>query len=415
MTPPDRNHRIHHHHRHHLRHHPNPWFIKLLSLQSDFISEFLLSLTSPFFSLVSASHRHPEEPKETLDDAVSAAPPAAVHDGAATTTTVGLLVRRAVLGFVGAAYVGLILMGVAVVAVAVGVGLVRMWVEEPVYLQEDLYFDYTNVHPFAMLDFGYREMDKSVKMVPVGHTCNVRLVFVMPESDYNREIGNFQVVAEALSMDGNVITRSSRPCMLQFHSRPIRLMRTFLMSVPLLLGITSEIQTTNVPLLKYKERYVPRTEAIKISLVPRAGTPFLPQIYEAKIIVSSQLPWQKELVRRWKWTFYVWTSLYVYIMFLVVLICCFRSAMFPTMAPIQDYPSVDDENVSFEEPLAPPQGISASDRPTSDLLSRWRQSRSKRKAMLLGGGSDATSMSVTRDEDTSVGTEEVGDSESVCQ
>ncbi|KVI07547.1 seipin-1 [Cynara cardunculus var. scolymus] len=400
---------------HHRDHHPKPWFIKLLSLQSDIISDCLLSLTSPFFSITSftsASHHSAGEPKEPIDTTISADPSTVVHGST-------ILLRKAVLGFVGAAYVCLILLMVMVVAVIVGVSLVHMWVEEPVYLQENLYFDYTNDHPFAILSSGFREPDKPRKMVPVGHTCNIRLVFVMPESDYNREIGNFQVIAEALSIDGNVITRASRPCMLRFCSRPIRLMRTFLMSVPLLLGITSEIQTTDVPLLKYKERYVPRTESIKISLVPRAGTPFLPQIYEARIIFSSQLPWLKELVRRWKWTFYVWTSIYVYIMLLVVLVCFFRSIMFPTMQPIHDYQNVDDQEVLPEEP---PQGIPARDRPTSDTLKRWRQSRSKRKAMLLGGGlpeattgSDATSMSVTRDEDASVATEEVGDSESVCQ
>ncbi|KAI3757057.1 hypothetical protein L6452_04590 [Arctium lappa] len=411
MDPPE--HHLNHHH-----HHSNPWFIKLLSIQSDIISECLLSLTSPFFSLfsvASASFRRAGEPKQPAavdDSAISAAPSTSVH-GASD------LLRKAVLGFVGAAYVCLILVAVMAVAVAVGVGLVRLWVEEPIYLQENLYFDYTDVNPFAILKFGFGELDKVRKGVPVGHVCNVRLVFVMPESDYNREIGNFQVVAEALSINGDVITRSSRPCMLRFRSRPIRLMRTFLMGVPLLLGITSEIQTTNVPLLRYKEHYVPRTESIKISLVPRAGTPFLPQIYEATIIVSSQLPWRKELVRRWKWTFYVWTSLYVYIMLLVVLVCCFRSVMFPAMTPIHDYQGVNDQDVSTEEPSP---GIIARDRPTSDTLTRWRQSRSKRKAMLLGGrfpettaGSDATSISVTRDEDTSVATEEVGDSESVCQ
>lgn len=210
-------------------------------------------------------------------------------------------------------------------------------------------------------------------------------------------------------MTGEVITTASRPCMLRFRSRPLRLMQTFLMGVPLLLGITHEVQTVNLQLLRYKEHYYPRTRSMRLSLIPRAGTPFLPQLYEAKVIVTSELPWKKELVRKWKWTFYVWTSLYVYLMLLVVLVCGFRSIMFPAMAMTV---------VSGEERLAvsdvpAEEMVGGKDGPTSETLRRWRQSRSKRKAMLLGE-SDATSMSVTRDEDTSVTTEEVGDSESVC-
>lgn len=79
-----------------------------------------------------------------------------------------------------------------VVSVVVGVALVNLWVEEPVYIKENLYFDYTDVHPYAILDLGFDAPGKTVKNIPVGHFCNVRLTFVMPESDYNREIGNFQ-------------------------------------------------------------------------------------------------------------------------------------------------------------------------------------------------------------------------------
>ncbi|KAL7583117.1 seipin-1 [Lactuca sativa] len=390
MEPPEQ-------HRHH--HHTNFWFIKLLSLQSDFLSDCLLSLLSPFLSIFSlaSTFRRIDSTKEPID-----APSSPVQGSI-------ILLKKALLGFLGAAYVCWVLITVMVVSVVVGVALVNLWVEEPVYIKENLYFDYTDVHPYAILDLGFDAPGKTVKNIPVGHFCNVRLTFVMPESDYNREIGNFQVAAEALTMTGEVITTASRPCMLRFRSRPLRLMQTFLMGVPLLLGITHEVQTVNLQLLRYKEHYYPRTRSMRLSLIPRAGTPFLPQLYEAKVIVTSELPWKKELVRKWKWTFYVWTSLYVYLMLLVVLVCGFRSIMFPAMAMTV---------VSGEERLAvsdvpAEEMVGGKDGPTSETLRRWRQSRSKRKAMLLGE-SDATSMSVTRDEDTSVTTEEVGDSESVC-
>lgn len=87
--------------------------------------------------------------------------------------------------------------------------------------------------------------------------------------------------------------------------------------------------------------------------------------------------------------------------------------MFPSMTTASSYERLAISDVYDEEPA---HVVSARDRPTSENLKRWRQARSKRKAMLMGGGlSDATSMSVTRDEDASMSTEEVGDSESVCR
>ncbi|XP_076955134.1 seipin-1-like [Bidens hawaiensis] len=327
-----------------------------------------------------------------------------------------ILLKKAAVGLVGVAYMCLALLTLMLLSMVMGLGLVRFLVEEPVHLQERLYFDYREAHPSAVLDFGIEEYDKLGKSVPVGHSCNVRLVFVMPESDYNRDIGMFQVVAESLSMNGDIITSSSRPCMLRFRSHPVRLMQTFVMAVPLFLGITSETQTVNVPLLKYKERYYHRTQFIKISLVPRAGTPFLPQVYEAKLIVSSELPWMKRLIRNWKWTFSVWTSLYTYLMLLLVFVCFFRSMLFPaTLTNMSGYLRLgaSDETVEGLAEVV----VSAGDGRGLDILKQWRQNRGKKR---YGEGfpaettrrSEATSMSVTRDEDVG---EDVGDSESVCQ
>lgn len=211
-------------------------------------------------------------------------------------------------------------------------------------------------------------------------------------------------------MNGDVITSSSRPCMLHFRSQPVRMMQTFIMAVPLLLGIKSEIQVVNVPLLKYKERYYHRTQFIKISLVPRAGTPYLPQIYEANLIVSSELPWMKRIVRNWRWTFSVWTSLYIFLLNLLVLVCFFRSLLFPDMMKFSGYQRLAVTDDTLEGSPRAVGGARA--RPSFETLKRWRQSRSKRKAMPYGE-SDATSMSVTRDEDMGATSEEVGDSESV--
>lgn len=225
-----------------------------------------------------------------------------------------------------------------------------------------------------------------------------------------------QLTAELISINGNVMAKSSHPCMLRFRSFPIRMVRTFLMSIPLLLGITSETQKITIPMLKHKEGYHRRTKAIKITILPRAKTSFLPELYEAEILLNSELPWSKELVHKWKWTFYVWVSLYIYIMILVVLFCFFRQHVFPVIASSSFEHLNDRPEVSGEPPES---GREERSKEVSESLRRWQQSRSKRKAMLMRGvsgntsaGSSASTTTVTRD-DASTSMEDVGDSESV--
>lgn len=105
----------------------------------------------------------------------------------------GLLLRKLGVGLLGATYVCIVLVAVLVAAVILGVGLVQFVVEEPVFVRERLYFDYAEVHPNAVLVLGGYSGTKKKMGVPVGQTIYVSLVLQMPESDYNREIGMFQV------------------------------------------------------------------------------------------------------------------------------------------------------------------------------------------------------------------------------
>lgn len=93
----------------------------------------------------------------------------------------------------------MVLIAVFIIAVVVGVGLVQLWVEEPVFVRERLYFDYTEAHPKALFSFGGFEglqgsQRKKQMGVPVGQTFYVSLALLMPESGFNRDIGVFQVM-----------------------------------------------------------------------------------------------------------------------------------------------------------------------------------------------------------------------------
>ncbi|XP_057963303.1 seipin-1 [Malania oleifera] len=395
---------------------PSPLLLtNLISFLSDTIYAFLFALSLPFFSLLSmASHsiRRAHDAGINLRSAAARAPIAAAGGGAR-------LLRRLGLGFMGAAYVLVLLLMLLVLAAAFGVGVVRLGVEEPLHVRERLMFDYTDINPNAVLSFsGYGGMKMRNKKiaVPVGRTFCVSVVLLMPEPNHNRGLGMFQMMAELLSKDGNVIARSGQPCMLRFRSLPIRLLRTFLMGIPLLLGITSETQKITVQILKYKEG-VPRTEAIRITMIPRAGTCSPPQLYDAEIIINSKLPWKKQLLNSWKWTFYVCASLYVYIMLLILLVCCFRSLIFPMRLA---YSRHSEQSFTKEIPKEP-ELVLGEERDISEALRRWQRRRTKRRAIPLHGistgtdGSSTSCISMTREDGSSSIVEEyVRDSESVC-
>lgn len=192
------------------------------------------------------------------------------------------------------------------------------------------------------------------------------------------------------------------------------------MGVPLVLGISGESQKINVQILGHKEDYR-RTNAIRVTLHPRAGTSSLPQIYEAEIVMNSHLPWSKELVRNWKWTLYIWVSLYVYIVLLMFLLCFYRPLIFLVTPEC----SSDDRvsKVASGEHLKELQVREGDESEVSELLNKWQRSRRKRKTILTHGGgvaetvgSSASSVSMTTREDViSVAVDDdVEDSESVC-
>ncbi|XP_059308122.1 seipin-1 [Lycium ferocissimum] len=386
------------------------WFTKMISLQVEIITTILVSLVSPIFYIISFANSdfnllRPEETEKNVVAAVNAVatvPSKVVHGGT-------LLLKKFGVGILGAAYVAMVLTTLLIVSGVLGFGLVRMWMEEPVVLREKLYFDYADVNPKAVFSFvefggekgggigGYGHSDIGV---PVGHTMYVSLFLLMPESDFNRDIGVFQLVAEALSKDGLIMARSSHPCMLRFRSLPIRLMREFMMSVPLVLGLTAETQTITVPMLKHKEG-LPRTEAIRITMIPRAGTLALPQLYQSEIVLKSRPPWYKDLVYKWKWTFSIWTSMYIYVTLLVILLNWCRPLVFPGIAT--SFMARADVDLTIEEQEEPQEkGQEESD--VSESVRRWRQRRRKRKEMLQQSVSPepsddaASSISITRED-----------------
>ncbi|KAH6757862.1 hypothetical protein C2S52_023245 [Perilla frutescens var. hirtella] len=230
------------------------------------------------------------------------------------------------------------------------------------------------------------------------------------EENYNRDIGIFQLNAELISAQGNVIAKSSHPSMLRFSSWPIRYTRTLLMGVPLLLGIISETQRLTFPALKHTEAAAaaatfPRD--IRITLIPRSGTFALPHFYDAHLLLHSRPPWLKELLYHWKLTFCVWVTFYIFLMLLMFILFFLRPLIFPTMMRTAKYQHRQEEEEEDDR-----------DDQVSESLQRWHRSRSKRKAALLHESttscSSASSITFNRGEGCPSLDEGSGDSEYVC-
>ncbi|CAM0148116.1 unnamed protein product [Urochloa decumbens] len=275
---------------------PAGWLIRLVAFLGELVASSILSLVFPVAALIGALRVLPAVIASNL--------------------------RRAALGLLAAACTFAALVAALFVSVLLGFVLVRHWVEEPVTVRQQLYFDYTEAQPSAAVALGGA---RSVAL-PAGHSVRVSMALLLPDSYHNREVGMFQIKAEALSVTGVTMASAAQPYMLRYKSTPVRLAQSAMMCVPLTLGVRSETQTANLKVLQYREGHGrhKRTGLIRVLLQPRADTVQLPQVYKAEVVVQTILPWTKGLARGLKWTLCVWVSLSLYILLVVLAICWVR-------------------------------------------------------------------------------------------
>ncbi|GLT52525.1 hypothetical protein SLA2020_258610 [Shorea laevis] len=119
--------------------------------------------------------------------------------------------------------------------------------------------------------------------------------------------------------------------MLQFKSEPIRHLLTFLQVAPILTGYISESQILNLKIRGLKEGEVP-TACLRVVIEQRAEYrpgAGIPEIYNAFLILESELPLFKRIVWHWKKTIFVWVSITTFIMELLVALICCRPTLIP--------------------------------------------------------------------------------------
>ncbi|KAH9534704.1 hypothetical protein CY35_17G018800 [Sphagnum magellanicum] len=260
--------------------------------------------------------------------------------------TIKHITKRCGCGCLAAIYVSFILGFLLIPAFFLDVFLVRSFIEDPIEIHQTLHFDYTREHPTAVVpllppkvlakakELAVKKPEKahSFRAIPKSHKFHVTVFLTLPESDHNRKLGIFQVSAELLSIRGQVITRATRPCMLKFHSSPIRYAKNLLMGVPFLMGLSSESQKLAIRIIENHEDTSVPTVFVRILLECKAGLSpgeGLPELYSAELQIISVLSPMKDFIRKWRWTFYVWSLLGLFMVEVLIVLCCCHQVLLP--------------------------------------------------------------------------------------
>ncbi|KAK3206738.1 hypothetical protein Dsin_020784 [Dipteronia sinensis] len=260
------------------------------------------------------------------------------------------LVFRIGWGLFWAIYVGFILCGLFVFSILISGLFMRYLVEEPIQIKETLNFDYKENSPVALIPLtscygascGVKceenkesRLSSASRVIPTGYKLQVTVILTLPESEYNRILGVFQVRVDFLSVNGKPLSNSSRPCMLLFKSEPIRLLLTFLRAAPLVAGYVSETQTVKVKIRGFMEGNVP-TSCLKVTIEQRANFWLgagIPQIYDASLILESELPLFKRIIWYWRKTIFIWITITFFTMQLFFMLICCRPVILSKARP----------------------------------------------------------------------------------
>nr|XP_043610407.1 seipin-2-like isoform X1 [Erigeron canadensis] len=267
------------------------------------------------------------------------------------SNSVWKLCQRVGLGLLQSVSIGFILVGLLIFAFVTSGVLMKCFLDEPVERFEELSFDYTKDAPIAYMpimscpqsfcdecdgDFESGKRAQLGRVIPLGHKLLATVSLTLPESDYNRNLGIFQVRVDILSPSGKFLASTTQPCMLRFKSLPIRLLMTFLKLFPVISGYSSETQALAIKFKGYIERVTP-TSCLRVVLEPRAAFAKgggVPEIYTAYLKLESQLPLLKRILWSWKLAIYVWTSIVIFIGGLVFMMICCTPLLVPWLQPM---------------------------------------------------------------------------------
>eukprot|EP00898_Chlorokybus_atmophyticus_P007023 jgi/Chlat1/7321/Chrsp58S06937 len=211
--------------------------------------------------------------------------------------------------------------------------------------EKPLIFDYREAAPSAVATFlppKYLENNQikpgtppTVRFLPAGQLLDVSVALNVPETPENRQLGLFQVTAQLLTADGQVLVSGSRPCLLRFRSGPIHYLRTMLFALPMAFGYFEEQEHFELKLLsRYKEKADKPFVKLQVKLEHRAGSCLSPPIVSsASTAVERRLTGLSYLMYYWRFTCMVWGVLSIFSCQVLMLLCICPRLLLPLPAP----------------------------------------------------------------------------------
>ncbi|KAL6543331.1 hypothetical protein OROHE_010851 [Orobanche hederae] len=227
-----------------------------------------------------------------------------------------------------AAYVFFLLVGLLVSGFAIGGIVMRILVREPIHTTQTLNFDYTRTSPAAVVPI----VPSLAKGMLLPSKLKLTVCLTLPESEYNRKLGIFQVRVESLSANGKVIFGSSYPTMLRFKSQPVRAVETLFKSVHLITGLKSEVQNLKIVMGEHNSEGYEPNASFKVVLEQRAefqGGLGVPEIYDGSLEIKSELPKLKRALWKWRRTVFVWIGFGTFMAEMMVLFTFCRALFLP--------------------------------------------------------------------------------------
>ncbi|CAN8316157.1 unnamed protein product [Cochlearia groenlandica] len=241
-----------------------------------------------------------------------------------------------------AVYVSIVLFALLASAFMISGFVVAHLAHEPLGVKESLYFDYAKSSPEAYVPITScgSSCEESVeagkirglKGKSLSHRTEIVVSMTLPESEYNRNLGMFQIRVDFLSANGRILSSLRRPCIVRFRSEPIRLVKTFLKIVPLVTGYVSEIQTLNLKLTSFVEKDMIHTACLKVTIEQRAEFrpgAGIPEIYGASLLLVSEHPFFRKMIWNCRRTLFVLIGMSVFITELVFALVFFTSLIIP--------------------------------------------------------------------------------------
>lgn len=233
--------------------------------------------------------------------------------------------------FVWSLFVSFVLLGLLVSGFLIGSFTTRRVVEEPILRSEILNFDYTKTSPVAFVPItssgiccGKENVEggkcEGAKGIPNDHTLKLTVSLTMPESDYNRNLGVFQVRVDLLSSNGRTTSSLSHPGMLRFKSKPIHYVETFLKSAFIIAGFHSQSQSLKIKMRNSANGNEP-ISCLKVIIEQRAKYgpgAGIPEIYSASLDIESDLPPYKNIIWSWRRIIFIMASITSFFIELII-------------------------------------------------------------------------------------------------